>query len=189
MSRERIDGAGIPRRRILKGAAWSVPVIAAVAAVPAHAASTGTPSAHTTVHVDTFAQNGVQSSWSPEAKANLFVTMTGSADFRVDWSAASPVTSAVLVIDVPLAGLDTTTVPTVTGTGWSFAGVVVSADVAHYAFAFAGAVGPDQTSSRLQYVLPGDQVTPVAAAFSKTVSGTLSGTQFDQVVTQVTWYA
>lgn len=31
----------VPRRTIIKGAAWSLPVIAAAAAVPAHAASTG----------------------------------------------------------------------------------------------------------------------------------------------------
>ncbi|MFE6736259.1 hypothetical protein [Microbacterium sp. NPDC057650] len=33
------DGRGIRRRNVLKGAAWSVPVVAAAVAVPAHAAS------------------------------------------------------------------------------------------------------------------------------------------------------
>jgi hypothetical protein len=37
---EKRHTAGISRRTIVKGAAWSVPIIAAAAAVPAHAAST-----------------------------------------------------------------------------------------------------------------------------------------------------
>lgn len=172
----------VSRRSMLKAAAWSIPVVSLAISAPAYAAST--PSKDAVVNIDTFAQDGVTAKWSESGQP--ITEFKGRLNFRPNWDSAA-VTNAVLVIEVPIAGIDTGSDPVISGAGWTYASIQVSSGVVRYTFNFTGSVARNVTSDTLSFVLPGDGTTPKNEATPKTASAYLSGSQFETVIKQVIW--
>lgn len=178
------EPTGVHRRRLLRAGVWTAPAVLVAGAAPAYAIS---PKAK--IYMYTFAQNGVVTEWAgPPTNANVFVSMTGTAQFSSGYDSAPViVTAATLTLTMPVGGMDQTGTPVVvSGAGWSFASQSFSATTATYTFTWTGSVAATQQSSVLVYRLPGNR-TPKANHFPKTVTGTLSGSNFDPYVATVTY--
>ena len=177
-------GAGVSRRKMIAGVAWSVPVIVGVSATPAVSASSPPPQPAVLVfnYVSAWAQlEGVSLLAEPWYYARFLGVLGGFGVQALYDATAANITSITVTLSVPKAGM-VAAAPTIRGAGplgvWTPVSGTVSGDNVVYTFIWAGSVSPiNTTEMKLDYLLPGVGTQVNDAWFPKTVVGVATSPQ------------
>lgn len=147
------------RRKLLAAAAWTVPVIATVTATPAFAASQSVVSlefTHFTAWKSTHWVSLDHAPWGYQALDSLAGNLGVQEGYNQQ--PAVLVTSIVVIISVPRAGMSSAQARVGSGSssGWQATSTSVSADTISYSFLWTGSISSDSGSRAvgLNFELP-----------------------------------